>query len=444
MREDVTTRRTVLQLMGASGAGLALSGCVGDAGGSGAPSPAGESAADVAGASGDVTYWNSFTGEDERAGFQTVLDSFADEYPDITLQSQAIPNADFMTNYTTAVQSGSGPDSVMVLMERSGDMSAMGGLMDLSDYVDNWDGAADLDPKLLQPHTRDGQLLGLPMMNFVNWGYYRADWFEEAGITDPPGTWEEFREAAIAVTDPARGRYGFGMRGGAGGGTQILMLLYSYNGPFSTEDGQASLDLDATVEALRFYTGLYTVDKAVPPSAPNDSYNQIFQSFLNGGTGMIIHHTGSLQSVQNALVPMEQVRSFVLPENNYESTWLLPGANGIMANSDNPDAAFAWASHWASPGPQLDFLKATGYWPAAQSASEDPFISDNPMYDAATEAVAIGSTPTFFPGFQAWMDTVVLLETQNVLVGRSTPEDAARVIVDELEAITVANARAGG
>jgi multiple sugar transport system substrate-binding protein len=177
----------------------------------------------------------------------------------------------------------------------------------------------------------------------------------------------------------------------------------------------------------------------VPPSAPNDSYNQIFQSFLNGRTGMLLHHTGSLQSVQRALRPMEQVRTMALPKAQFESTWIMPGGNGLMTSTDNPDAAFAWLTHWASPQPQLDFLKATGYWPTATAAQQDPFVTGNPLYEAATQAVAIGATPSFFRGFQGWMDTVVLVETQNVLVGRKPVEEAARVMVDSLNSIIAGN-----
>lgn len=439
MRDEMATRRDFLRLVGAGGAGLALTGCVGQAAAPESSAPS-SSAVDPADAKGTVDYWNSFTGEDERAGFQTVTDAFATAFPKIDLQVEAVPNADFMTKFTTAVQSGSGPDTVMSLMERFQDMAGMDGLRDLSGYVKGWDGLDQIDQKLLDPLTVDGKLLALPVMSFVYWGYYRADWFEEAGIAGPPSTWDEFRETAKALTDPAKGRYGYGMRGGAGGGSTILEIIYAYNGPLVTEDGKASLDMDATVEALQLHLDMYSTDKSVPPSAPNDSYNQMFQSFLTGGTGMLLHHTGSLKSVEAALKPMEQVKTFVLPKAKHPSTWVMPGSNGIMKTSDNADAAFAWLSYWATAKPQIDFLKATGYWPTAKDALDDPFIASDPLYETAKKAVSIGVTPTFFRGFQGWQDTVVLLQTQNVLVGRATPQQAAKEIIDQLKTITTQNA----
>jgi multiple sugar transport system substrate-binding protein len=438
MHNGVSTRRDFLRLVTVGGAGLALAGCVAEpAAQAPAPSSGSLNPADVKGA---LSYWNSFTGEDERAGFQSVVDSFQAAYPNVDFQVEAVPNADFMTKFTTAVQSRSGPDTVMALMERFPDMVGMNGLTDLTGFAADWGGLGEFDRKMLDPLTVDGKLYALPALAFVDWIYYRADWFEEAGISAPPRTWDEFRQVARAITDPGRDRYGFGMRGGAGGGTAIIKVINSYNGPLTSPDGRsATLDLDAAVEALRLYTGLYTQDHAVPPSAPNDSYNQIFQSFLNGRTGMLLHHTGSLQSVQKALRPMEQVRTMVVPKARFEGTWILPGGNGLMTSTGNADAAFAWLTHWAKPATQVDFLKATGYWPTATAAQQDPFVTGNPLYEAATEAVSIGGTPTFFRGFQGWMDTVVLVETQNVLVGRKSVEEAAGVMVDSLRSIIEEN-----
>ena len=64
--------------------------------------------------------------------------------------------------------------------------------------------------------ARGGKIYGVPAFTFVDWMYYRKDWFDEAGLA-PPATMQDFAAAAVKFTDPAKGRYGFGMRGGPGG-----------------------------------------------------------------------------------------------------------------------------------------------------------------------------------------------------------------------------------
>ena len=192
-------RRGFLGLAGIAGASLFLAGCVGQA----APAPSapgaslGPAAAD---ATGNISYWNHFTGEDERRGFEAVTKGFAEAYPGLKLKEESIPNADFMTKFTTAAQAGSLPDSVMVHANRVQDLVGMNGLVDLSSAMDSWSGASDIEEKLLTPFRRDGALYAIPCTMFVDWFYYRADWLEELGYSEPPKTWQEFREVAKAMT----------------------------------------------------------------------------------------------------------------------------------------------------------------------------------------------------------------------------------------------------
>jgi multiple sugar transport system substrate-binding protein len=425
-------RRSFLSLLGLAGTSLALSGCVGES----APAPESAStlkAADPGSAKGDVSYWNHFTGEDERKGFEKVTSGFQQTYPDVKLKVESLPNEDFMTKFTTAVQSGSVPNAAMVHVSRVNDMVGMRGLIDITEPVSSWQGQADIDAKILSPFQRDGKTYAVPVALFVDWVYYRVDWLEQAGIRTPPRTWAEFREAAKELTDVKRERFGWGMRGGAGGGEAVIKLIRSFNGPLVNGDGKPSLDQAAVETALEQYTAPYTKDKSVPPSAPNDGYNQIFQSFLTGRTGMLMHHTGSLQSVSKGLKPSEQVMTMPMPKSEAEIGWVQPLGNGLMT-LDGAENSLAWLEYWGSAKPQVDFLTATGYFPASTTAQQDPSIAANPMFAAALKQVEIGVTPEYFKGFQGWQDNTVLVQAQSVLVGKTPIAQAAKTIVADFTA----------
>lgn len=424
-------RRSFMGFLGLAGTTLALAGCVG------APAQTTKSAAAIrpasaADAKGTITYWNHFTGEDERRGFQSVTSGFAKAYPNVSLNSQSIPNADFMTKFTTAVQSHSVPNAVMVIGSRVQDMVAMNGLVDLTDAVSAWDGKSDIADKLLAPFRRQGKLYAIPAALFVDWYYYRADWLKELGLSAPPATWAEFRQVAKAMTDPARGRYGFALRAGDGGGELILKMIRGYNGPWVDGDGKPTLQKDAVATALQEYAAPYLTDKSTPPSAPSNGYNQIFQSFLTGGTGMLMHHTGSLKTVTTALKPGDQVMAAPLPKAQYPLGWIQPLGNGLMTQ-DNASSSLDWLDYWGSAQPQLDMFKATGYFPASTSGQNSPTISSDPMLKAAQQELQIGITPEYFTGMSSWQDNTVLVQYQALLVGKTSVSQAADAIVADFK-----------
>lgn len=427
-------RRGFLGLAGAAGTGLILAGCAGQT----SPQP-GKAAATIHAASpktarGKVSYWDTFTGADERKGFESVTSAFQNTYPGINLRAESTPMADFMTKFTTAVQSSSTPDSLMVGLANINDMEAMNGLVDIEQSVSAWKGNQDIDPKLIAPFQKAGKTYALPCLLFVDWFYYRADWLKEAGISKPPATWTEFREVAKELTDPSKDRYGFGMRGGAGGGEQMIKMIVAFNGPLTDKAGKPALKKAAVVTALQQYTGMYLVDKSVPPSAPADGYNQIFQSFLTGRTGMLMHHTGSLQSVTAVLKPGDEVMTAVMPKAKFEMGWTQPLGNGLGSKSGQENS-LAWIQYWASAPAQLKFLDATGYFPSSKKAQQDKHITDNPMFKAALHQVEVGTTPNLFTGFPNWQTNTVLVQMQAVMVGKQNADKAADVIVNDFESL---------
>ena len=129
---------------------------------------------------------------------------FAAAHPDITVVPENIPNPEFMAKITAAVVAGSLPNVTRVSSERFQDLRAMGALLDITDRVAAWERRADFDDARFATITHDGRVYGVPAFSFVDWIYYRKDWFDEAGIAVPT-TLAEFRDAAIKLTDACAG-----------------------------------------------------------------------------------------------------------------------------------------------------------------------------------------------------------------------------------------------
>jgi multiple sugar transport system substrate-binding protein len=320
----------------------------------------------------------------------------------------------------------------MVSSERFSDLHAMGALVDLTDRLAAWDRRGDFDDVRFASITdANGRIYGLPAFAFVHWMYYRKDWFDAEGLSAPE-TFADLETAAIAVTDASKGRYGFGMRGGAGGQSFILDVMDAFGSPIIT-DGVIGLDRDRAVEAVDWYAGLLTRHGAVPPSAPNDGFRQIMEAFQTGQTGMVWHHTGSFQDMANMLEAGVEFATAPLPAGPAAHIARLGYAYNAISNPDNADAAWDWIKFWGEPDAAVALLEATGYFPASTVAAADPRIAGNPLYAPASRTLEFGTPPPGFPGFAGWSESQVLPLFQSVLIGRLSPEDAVDQMIAALD-----------
>jgi multiple sugar transport system substrate-binding protein len=150
---------------------------------------------------------------------------------------------------------------------------ALGDLEDVSDIV------RALTAKYGEPCAEaknfcvfDGKWFAIPY-HFIGIGsFLRKDWMQAKGIAPKDVyTWEELRDLCLAISDPGKRRFGWGMtvnRSGDGNG-MIEALINSYGGAIATNDGRkVTFDSPETVQAVTFLGDIYTNPKYHPMLPP--------------------------------------------------------------------------------------------------------------------------------------------------------------------------------
>jgi multiple sugar transport system substrate-binding protein len=118
----------------------------------------------------------------------------------------------------------------------------------------------------------DGKWFAIPY-HFIGIGsFLRKDWMQEKGITPKDVySWEELRDTCLAISDPGKRRFGWGMsvnRSGDGNGL-IEALINSYGGAIASNDGKkVTFDTPETVQAVTFLGDIYTNAKYKPMLPP--------------------------------------------------------------------------------------------------------------------------------------------------------------------------------
>jgi multiple sugar transport system substrate-binding protein len=372
-----------------------------------------------------INYWHTFTSQSEQAGLDAVLALFKAAHPDIAVTPENIPNPEFMAKITAAVVANTRPSVTMVASERFQDLLAMGALSDITERVSGWERRADFADQRFDSITADGKVYGVPAFTFVDWIYYRKDWFEEAGIAVPT-TLAEMYDAAVKLTDAGANRFGFGLRGGPGGQNPIINMMEAFGSPVLHADGTIGLDREKAIEGVTYWSDL--AKNAAPPSAANDGFRQIIEGFQTGQTAMIYHHTGSYQDIASKLEPGVQFGTMAIPAGPVNRVARLAYAYNTITKPEDADAAWEWIKFWGEPDAAVAFLEKTGYFPASTAAAADERISGNPMYKAAADTLGFGIPQPSFPGAAGWAESTVLPAFQRILIGEATPEQA----VDEM------------
>src|SRR5216684_1915197 len=379
-------RRDFLRASGLAGTGLLVAACAPQAvappgvSSSAAPTAASGPAPTIAptALTGTVSYWHTFTSQSEMDGLDKVTKAFNQKYPKVVVNSENVPNADFMAKFTLAVQGGGKPETTMISSVRLPDMVTMGGLIDITARVAAWDQRQYLPDARFKDATVNGKIYGVPSFAFVSWMYYRADWFKEAGLA-PPKTFDDFLNAAIKLTDTSKNRFGFGMRGAGGGEGLLIEVIRSFGSPIVDDKGQ---------------------------------------------TAMIWHHTGSLIDVGTGLgADSGKFGTLMRPSGPAAHIADVSYSYNGMSDPKNAEADWAWIDHWAQPDTQITFLESTGYFPSSTKVVDDARIQNNPYYAAAIETLKFGGPAPAFAGSSNWGSTVVLPNFQRVLLGEIKPDE---------------------
>ncbi len=151
----------------------------------------------------------------------------------------------------------------------SGMMTDFGALMEQLGTPDDFD-LDDVLPAAISGYRIGGRLIGMPFRYATQIMHYQPESLEQAGITSVPGTFAEFRNAALAITEKfGPDRYGVGVYGRE---SEAMVrgwhcfLLSAGGNYYNTDTWEILVNKKESVDSLQFYGDLVK-DKVVPPES---------------------------------------------------------------------------------------------------------------------------------------------------------------------------------
>jgi multiple sugar transport system substrate-binding protein len=288
------SRRTMLKVMGGFASAAALAACA-------APMPAAAPAESSEGgeapmaAAGTmvVAHRREYFEEMETMFAQAVADWGAANNVDVeTTTVAAEASQDFVPKLLAQVQAGNPPDLVyhIRLMQALWAQNALEPVTDTADEMIALYGKpaqGQIDTGIIE-----GEWWGVPYMMHGGGQFGRRSKFEEAGF-DPNAlpTYDDIRDACLAISKPEEDFYGWGCTVNSGGDATgfIEGVIQNWGGHYTNEDiTEVTFDSPETLSAVEWMTEIYTGETYAPMLPPgimawDDSSNN--EAFLSGTIG---------------------------------------------------------------------------------------------------------------------------------------------------------------
>jgi sorbitol/mannitol transport system substrate-binding protein len=223
---------------------------------------------------------------------QKLTPEFEKANPGIKLKWVTLEEGTLRSRVTTDIATKGGQFDVMTIgMYETPIWGKKGWLKELK-----FDAAYDVDdllPPIRNGLSVDGKLFAAPFYGESSMLMYRKDLTDKAGISfaERP-TWDQVRDAAAKIHDPANGVYGICLRGKPGWGDNtafITTMANSFGAQWFDMKWKPQFDTKPWKDAVTFYVDLLT--KYGPPGSSANSFNEILALFNEGKCGMWVDAT---------------------------------------------------------------------------------------------------------------------------------------------------------
>ena len=222
--------------------------------------------------------WNDFVPASDQLLRREILPA-AEKDLKIKVNFETVNGNDLQPRITSAIQSGAGPDLIMLFNNHPHLYAASA--VDVSDVAEEIGKAQGGWYKISQGNCNDGKRwLSIPFGIIGAMNAYRKSWFEEVGYNKYPETWDQYRDAGKKLK--AKGRP-FGQALGHSFGdppTFAYPLMWSFGGSEVDADGKVSLNSKETIESVKFMTAMWKDAFDEGGLAWDDSNNN--RAFLSG------------------------------------------------------------------------------------------------------------------------------------------------------------------
>jgi multiple sugar transport system substrate-binding protein len=285
--------------------------------------------------------------------------------------------------------------------------------------------------------TYDNKRWGMPWILDTKYLFYNTEMLQKAGIANPPHTWAELAADAKIIKD--KGIVKFPIVWSWAQAEALICdyttLVAAYQGNFF-ENGKPSFDSGGALEAIE-YMDKSLKDGLTDPHSREYLEEDVRKVFSNGDAAFALNWTYMYNMANDPKESKVVGKVGIVPAPGVEGKAPASAVNGSMAlgitaNSGHADDAWKYISFITSQPVQNKYAKLS--LPIWKSSYEDPAVTggQESLIAAAKQSIAdLYPRPTTV-SYQE-LSAILQKRIQEVLLGKSSPEDAMKQAAKDAE-----------
>jgi multiple sugar transport system substrate-binding protein len=235
-----------------------------------------------------LRWWSPQTAPAQREAYNFQIRSFEEANPGVRIAFEGTSDEGYPAQMAAAFASGQVPGVVTHLPSfalatywQNGLLEPFNDVIEMIGPQNYYDGANRIY------EITQGQYCGTGIGNSAaNMMWLRTDLMQQAGISAPPRTWDQLRDACRRMQ--RGGVFGAPLPYGRNSMTSLIFICFVHGagGQIFTPDLQVAVDTDAFRNALEFYKSMREV---CPPGATGYSWGDSLTAFVSGATATGIY-----------------------------------------------------------------------------------------------------------------------------------------------------------
>lgn len=356
-----------------------------------------------------------------------LLPEFERKNPGIKVELQQLPWLSAHEKLLTAFAGDSLPDVSPIGNTWIPEFTALGALEPLDEEVAASPGfnVADFFPGVWDSGVVEGSTYAVPWYVETRLPFYRTDILREAGITQPPQSWDEWRVAMAAVKQKV-GPDRYAILLPLNEFEPLLSLAVQQPEPLLREGGRYGNFRSAGFkQSLGIYKEMF--DQQWAPVVTNNQISNVWDEFGKGFFSYYISGPWNIAKFKERLPATQQDDWMTMPLPGPEG----PGAslaNGtsfvVFRNSPRKAAAWKLIEYLSSPDTQARFHALTGDLPPRRSPWHTPALANDVHAKAFGEQLERAVSTPKVPEWER-IATEMRLIGEEVANGRMGVEAAA-------------------